>query len=146
MASSAPFLKPHLDGHLTVVSDARTIALLGQRTLPGHRRFLQRQRVAVGGVQEGNPLALRDVWLVLRDLRVPALDVPADVRVVGERRQAQVAGALAAGGGRETTRGGGISGMNAEIVRPWPFSQWLVTVNARKGYKAREGMLGHVMI
>ena len=115
MVSSAASLKPHPDGHLTVESDARAVALLGQPTLPDRRGFLQGQRVAVGGVQERNPLALRDFRLVLRDLRVPARDVPADVRVSSEPRQAQVAGALAAGG-RETMRGGG-SGMDSEIAR-----------------------------
>ena len=84
--------------HLTVESDARAVALLGQIARPDRDRFLQRQRVAVRGVQERDPFAFRDVGLVLRDLGVPARDVPPDVRVFCEAGQGQVAGALAATG------------------------------------------------
>lgn len=83
--------------YLTVVSDARTVALLGQ--FAGVGRFLQRQGVAVRGVFDGDPFAFRDFRLVLCEFGTPAVDVRPDVGAFFECGEAQVAGALAAAGG-----------------------------------------------
>ena len=82
--------------YLTVVTDACALARLGQGA--GGERSFQWQCVAVRSVLDGDPLAFRDVRLILGELGIPALDVIPDVCVVREHRDVGVAGALAAAG------------------------------------------------